>query len=178
MKKWILMILMGLFFSVGVLEAKDKNVLNLEINNTIAKLELKAKGAREFLQKAQGYLVIPELYKAGFVVGGEYGEGALLIGNKIVDYYSVISASIGFQAGAQVRSLIIVFLTPKSLEDFRRKNRWKVGVDGSIAFVDWGKGIDLSTMDFKKPIIAFMFDNKGLMAGVSIDGSVFTRISK
>jgi len=121
-------------------------------------------------------------------VGGEYGEGGLLVKDPtqpgqpprfhIAAYYSVVGASIGFQAGAQKRSVIIAFLTRHALESFLRSNKWKVGVDGTITFVDVGGSIDLSTVDFKKSIVAFAFGNKGLMAGVSLDGSVLTRIQK
>ncbi len=178
MKK--LMALVALLFFVGTqqLSAESKDVLNLQIQDTIKRFEAQAKGAKEFLAKANGYLVIPNLYKAGFIVGGGYGEGGLVINGKVVEYYQMVTASIGFQAGAQKRSLIIAFLTPEALQSFRTSNKWKVGVDGSIAFVDWGGGIDLSTVDFKKSIVAFAFDNKGLMGSLSLDGSVFSKIKK
>ena len=168
--------------------AESKQILDMQIRETVKKFTQKVPGAREFLNKTEGYLVIPNLYKAGFVVGGEYGEGGLLVKQptqpgqtprfKITDYYSVLSASIGFQAGAQKRSLILAFLTPSALRSFRQSNKWKVGVDGSVAFVDVGASMDLSTVDFKKSIVAFAFGNQGLMAGISLDGSVFTKLKK
>jgi len=188
MKK-ILLLLSSLFFlSTQFAAAESKQVLDMQVKETVQKFIAKVPGAREFLNKTEGYLVIPNLYKAGFVVGGEYGEGALLIKEHgtsaptprfhIAEYYSVVSASIGWQIGAQKRSLIIAFLTPSSLESFRQSNKWKVGVDGSVAFVDVGASMDLSTVDFKKSIVAFAFGNEGLMAGLSLDGSVFTKIQK
>jgi lipid-binding SYLF domain-containing protein len=185
------LILIGTLFllSTQFAAAESKEVLDLQVKETLRKFVAKVPGAREFLDKTEGYLVIPNLYKAGFVVGGEYGEGALLIKEKpvqpgerphfrIVEYYSVVSASIGWQIGAQKRSLIIAFLTPSALESFRKSSKWKVGVDGSVAFVDVGASMDLSTVDFKKSIVAFAFGNEGLMAGISLDGSVFTKIKK
>ena len=157
---------------------ESKEVLNLQIKNTIQRFESKAKGAKEFLQKTNGYLVIPNLYKAGFIVGGGYGEGGLVIDGNVTDYYSAISASFGFQAGAQKKSIIIAFLTKDTLNSFRKNNKWKVGVDGSIAFVNWGGNINLSTVDFKKSIVAFAFDNQGLMASLSLDGTIFTKLNK
>lgn len=170
----------ALLFFVGTQQAaaESKDVLNLQIKDTVKRFEAQAKGGKEFLAKANGYLVIPDLYKAGFIVGGGYGEGGMVIDDKIVEYYSMITASIGFQAGAQKRSLIIAFLTPEVLKSFRSHNKWKVGVDGSIAFVNWGGGVDLSTVDFKKSIVAFAFDNKGIMASLSLDGSVFNKLQK
>jgi len=189
MKK--LLSLLGILFFLGTqfAAAESKEVLDLQVKETIKKFNRKVPGAAAFLNKTEGYLVIPNLYKAGFVVGGEYGEGALLVKDhttppgqpprfRIAEYYSVVSASIGWQIGAQKRSLIIAFLTPSALESFRKSNKWKVGVDGSVAFVDVGASMDLSTVDFKKSIVAFAFGNEGLMAGISLDGSVFTKIKK
>ena len=166
-----------LFSAFAIAESKD--ILNLQIKNTINKFKERAIGGKEFLEKrTTGYLVIPNLYKAGFVVDGEYGEGDMVIDGNITEYYQMISASIGLQAGAQKRSLIIAFITPEALANFRKSNKWKVGVDGSIAVVDWGRGIDLSSIDFKKTIVAFVFDNTGLMVNLSIDGSVFSELKK
>ena len=178
MKKVMLSIMVLFVVGTQYLSAASKEVLDLEIKETIQKFEKKAKGGKEFLDKQPGYLVIPNLYKAGFVVGGEYGEGGLIESNTITAYYQMVSASFGLEAGAQKRSLIIVFLTPSALESFKKSNKWKVGVDGSISLVDWGHTLDLSTIDFKKSIVAFAFDNKGLMASLSIDGSVFSKIKK
>jgi len=178
MKKSVMKLLIALMMLAGGYAAgESKQVLDLQVQETVKKFETRVKGGKAFLEKTAGYLVIPNLYKAGFVVGGEYGEGGLVVGNAPVDYYSIISASVGFQAGAQKRSLIIAFLTPEALRSFRA-SKWKAGVDGSIAFVNWGGGIDISTVDFKKSIVAFAFDNKGLMAGISLDGSVFSKIRK
>ncbi len=178
MKKIFLLFTLLFFVGVESATAEDKNVLDLQIKNTIQRFEAQAKGGKEFLERTSGYLVIPNLYKAGFIVGGGYGEGGLVVGGKIVDYYSMISASIGFQAGAEKRSIIIAFLTPQALESFRQSNKWKVGIDGSISFVNWGGGVDLSTVDFKKSIVAFAFDNKGIMANLSLGGAVFNKLKK
>lgn len=178
MKKILFLIVTLLFLGIQSADAEDKHILDLQIQNTVKNFEAQAKGGKEFLAKASGYLVIPSLYKAGFIVGGGYGEGGLIVRGKIVDYYSMITASIGLQAGAEKRSIIIVFLTPHALESFRKSNKWKVGIDGSVAFVNWGGGVDLSTIDFKKSIVAFAFDNKGIMANLSLDGAVFSKLKK
>ena len=171
-------IFFALFYTNTVCKCGEQSCLDLQVKETVAQFEQEAKGAKDFLEKVSGYLVIPNLYRAGFVIGGGYGEGALIVNNKIVNYYSMISASIGLQAGVSDRSLIIAFITPKALKEFREKNRWKVGVDGSVAFVNWGGGIDLSTMDFKKAIVAFVFNSKGIMASLALDGAVFNKIKK
>ena len=189
MKKLLLLLTSLFLLGTQFATAESKDVLDLQVRDTLTRFNQKVPGAEAFLDKTEGYLVIPNLYKAGFVVGGEYGEGALLVKEKpvqpgqkprfhIAEYYSVVSASIGWQIGAQKRSLIIAFLTPSALESFRKSNKWKVGVDGSVAFVNIGASMDLSTVDFKKSIVAFAFGNEGLMAGLSLDGSVFTKIQK
>jgi lipid-binding SYLF domain-containing protein len=116
--------------------------------------------------------------KAGFGVGGEYGEGVLLIGNQPAAYYNTISASIGFQLGAQARSVVIMFMTPQALNSFRRKNGWKVGVDGSVAIVTLGVGGAIDTNTINRPVIGFILDNKGLMYNLTLEGSKISRIDR
>ena len=173
-------IILGLIIVVGVssLWAESKEVLNIEIKETIKQFDKEAKGGSEFLRKAKGYLVFPNVYKAGFGIGGEYGEGALLIKGRIVDYYSTAAASIGFQLGVQKKSVIVVFLTQKALDDFRKSDGWKVGVDGSVAIAKWGVGEDLNTIDFKDPVIGFVFGNRGLMYNLTLEGAKFTKLKK
>ncbi len=175
-----LAILIGLIFTLGAstLWAESKEVLNIEIKETIKQFDKEAKGGSEFLRKAKGYLVFPNVYKAGFGIGGEYGEGALLIKGRVVDYYSTAAASIGFQLGVQKKSVIVVFLTQKALDDFRKSDGWKVGVDGSVAIAKWGVGEDLNTIDFKDPVIGFVFGNRGLMYNLTLEGAKFTKLKK
>ena len=91
-------------------------------------------------------------------------------------YYSTAAASIGFQLGAQSKSIVLVFLAEKALSDFRNSDGWKAGVDGSVALVEWRVGEDINTVDIKDPIIGFVFSNKGLMYNLTIEGSKFTKI--
>ena len=123
-------------------------------------------------------LVFPEVLKAGVGVGGEYGEGALLIKGKTIAYYNTASASIGFQLGAQVKSQIILFMNPKVLEAFRKSNGWKAGVDGSVALATLGAGGEIDTNTIKEPIIGFIFSNKGLMYNLTFEGSKITKLER
>jgi len=107
---------------------------------------------------------------------GEYGEGALRVGGKTVGYYSTSAGSIGLQLGAQSKSVVLVFLQDKALNDFRQSKGWKVGVDGSVALVQWGAGGDINTIDMKDPIVGFVFSNKGLMFNLTLEGSKFSPI--
>ncbi len=134
------------------------------------------KGGDELIRKSVGYLIFPDVYKAGLVVGGEYGEGALVQKGAITSYYKMFSTSIGLQAGAQKRSLMILFLTKESLNRFINKEEWKVGVDGNIAIMNWSKGSDLSSIDVKKDTVAIVFNDVGIMANISLEGTVFQRM--
>ncbi len=135
-------------------------------------------GARELVQDAAGVLVFPSVIKAGFGVGGEYGEGALRRQGYTEGYYNTVSASFGFQLGAQARTVIIVFMSDEALGSFRRKDGWKVGVDGSVALITVGVGGSLDTNQIKKPVIGFILDQKGLMYNLTLEGSKITRISR
>ncbi|KVW99449.1 hypothetical protein ABW22_01825 [Thiobacillus denitrificans] len=138
----------------------------------------KIDGASAFLGIAKGVLVFPKVYKAGIGVGGEYGEGALRVGGKTVDYYSTAAASFGFQLGAQAKSIVVIFTEESALRKFRESEGWKVGVDGSVALVDIGVGKAVDTTNIKDPVIGFIFGQKGLMYNLTLEGSKFTRLDK
>ena len=132
--------------------------------------------SRELANKALAVLVFPTVVKAGFGIGGEYGEGELQIRGRPAGYYNIASASIGFQLGAQARSVIIMFMTPGALTQFQSTDGFKVGVDGSIAIITIGAGGAIDTNTVTKPVIGFIFDQKGLMYNLTLEGSKISRI--
>ena len=134
------------------------------------------KGGKEFLASAKGVLVFPSVLKAGIGIGGEYGEGALRIDGKTVDYYSTAAASIGFQLGAQSKRVILVFMQEDALKKFRESAGWEAGVDGSVALVELGAGGSIDTATIRDPIVGFVFGNKGLMYNLTLEGSKYTKI--
>lgn len=101
------------------------------------------------LRDAKGFLVLPSIIKAGFHIGSEYWQGALIIGDEIVDYYHIKSASFGFQIGIQKRIVILAFMSDESLRKFRNSKGWEVGIDGSVSLINVGAGKDLSTINTK-----------------------------
>ena len=131
-----------------------------------------------FLKQASGYLVFPKVIKAGLGLGAETGEGVLRVGGQTVDYYRTTSGSIGFQAGAQAKSIVIAFLTQASLDQFRESSGWKVGIDGSIALIDVGIGKTIDTDNVRDPVVGFVFGSKGLMYNLTFEGSRFTKQTK
>jgi len=173
----------ALVLAVGLLapapaEAMSKTELNAKVKATMSTFYQQVKSGKELARKAHGILVFPEVFKAGLLIGGEYGEGALLVGRKTVDYYSTAGGSIGFQLGAQVKSVVILFMTSDALKQFRHSKGWKAGVDGSVALATLGAGGEVDTDTARKPIIGFIFDNKGLMYNLTLEGSKFTKLKK
>jgi lipid-binding SYLF domain-containing protein len=134
-------------------------------------------GARELANKAAGILVFPSVVKAGFGIGGEYGEGILLNKDRVEGYYNIISASFGFQLGVQERTIIIMFMTEDALAGFERRAGWKVGVDGSVAIITVGVGGGIDTDKIVSPVIGFIIDPKGLMYNLTLEGTKISRIN-
>ncbi len=158
--------------------AASARVIDIKVDEALKRFKQEVAGAQTFLASAKGVLVFPEVIKVGFGIGGEYGEGALRIGGRTVDYYSTAGASIGFQLGAQSKTVILVFLEQQALDRFRRSEGWKAGVDGSVALVKIGVGGSLDTTNIQDPIVGFVFGNKGLMYNLTLEGSKYTRLDK
>ncbi len=159
-------------------QAASAKEIDIKVDAALEKFREKVDGADDFLASAKGVLVFPAVYKAGIGIGGEYGEGALRIGGKTVDYYNTAAASIGFQLGAQAKTVIIVFMQDKALEKFRNSKGWEAGVDGSVALVELGAGGSLDTTNIRDPIVGFVFANRGLMYNLTLEGSKITKLDK
>jgi lipid-binding SYLF domain-containing protein len=174
-------ILAGLMFmmlAAPAAQAASREEIDANVREAIQNLYKHSSAAKELAAKAAGMLVFPSVYKAGIGIGGEYGEGALVIGGKITAYYSTAAASVGFQLGAQKKSEVILFMSQRELEKFRNSDGWKAGVDGSVALATLGAGGEIDTETAKKPIIGFIFSNKGLMYNLTFEGSKITEIKK
>lgn len=173
---WLLMLGCLLFSISGATQAASKVEIDIYVQEALAELYKQSPAARDLASRARGILVFPKVYKAGFWVGGEYGEGALRIGGSNVRYYSIASASLGFQLGAQIKSQIILFMTNDALNKFRNSSGWEAGVDGSVAIATFGAGGEIDTNTAQQPIIGFIFSNKGLMYNLTIEGAKITPI--
>ncbi len=146
------------------------------IRDTLDRLYEHVPGSQGLVARSAGVLVFPTVVKAGFGVGGEYGEGELLIGGRSAGRYNTIAGSIGFQLGAEARSVIIIFMTPNALDDFRRVDGWKVGVDASVAIITVGVGGSIDTEKITSPVVGFILDPKGLMYNLTLEGSKISRM--
>ena len=145
--------------------------------SALKKLYAKSYAARELSKVAKGVLVFPSVTKAGFLVGGQYGEGALLKDGKTVGYYNTVAASYGLQAGAQKFGYVMFFMDTASLEYLNKSEGWEIGVGPSIVVVDEGMAKSMTTSTAQKGIYAFIFSQKGLMAGLGLQGSKISRIN-
>ena len=152
--------------------------LDRDANETLHSFVRQIGGAQELANKAAGILVFPSVIKAGFGVGGEYGEGLLIVDKRPAGYYNLISASFGFQLGAQERAVIIMFMTQSALDSFHRRAGWKVGVDGSVTIITVGIGGSIDTDKVTQPVIGFVLDQKGLMYNLTLEGSKISRIER
>jgi lipid-binding SYLF domain-containing protein len=131
--------------------------------------------ARELAKAAHGILVFPDVLKAGFLFGGEYGAGVLFKGHAVHGYYRTIAASYGLQIGTQSFGYALFFMDEKGLEYLDRSDGWEVGIGPSVVLLDKGAAQTFSTTTAKGDIYAFSFDQQGLMAGIGIEGSKITR---
>jgi lipid-binding SYLF domain-containing protein len=167
-------------FAAAPAFAASKAEIDAQVKEALATLYQQSSAAKDLGARAAGILVFPKVTKAGVGVGGEYGEGALLVGGSTKGYYSTAAGSIGFQLGVQQKAQAIMFMTPKELDKFLKQNHdgWKAGVDGSVALATLGAGGQLDTETAKKPIIGFIFSNKGLMYNLTFEGSKITKLDK
>ncbi|MEX0963294.1 MAG: YSC84-related protein [Pseudohongiellaceae bacterium] len=158
--------------------AASKAEIDANVAEALEEFYGEAAAGKRLAEQAAGMLVFPKVIKAGIGIGGEYGEGALIVGGTIADYYSTASASIGFQLGAQVKSQIVLFMTSDALSKFQNSDGWEAGVDGSVAIVEFGTGGEISSNSAQKPIIGFIFSNRGLMYNLTFEGSKISKINR
>jgi lipid-binding SYLF domain-containing protein len=148
-------------------EAATGAEIDADVYKTLQSFERQIGGARDLAGKAAGILVFPSVVKAGIGLGGEYGEGLLIIRGRPGGYYNIVSGSFGFQLGVQVRSVIIMFMTEAALASFSNTYGWKAGVDGSI-----------DTESLTSPVLGFILDPAGLMYNLTLEGSKISRITR
>ena len=158
--------------------ASSAGEIDRGVKNTLDKFYFQVHDGKKMAHEAKGVLVFPAVFKGGIGLGGEYGEGALQIKGKTVDYYNTAAASIGLQLGVQKKSIVILFQQKDALEKFRASSGWKAGVDASIAVIQAGAGGAMDTSKLNQPIIGFILDQAGLMYNLTLEGAKFTKISK
>jgi lipid-binding SYLF domain-containing protein len=134
-------------------------------------------GAKTLANQSKGILVFPDMVKAGFIIGGQYGDGALRKKGKTIGYYRSIAGSFGLQAGVQSFGYALFFVDDASLRYLEKSEGWEIGTGPSVAILDKGFAKNLSSTTLQKGVYAFIFDQKGLMAGIGLQGSKITKIT-
>jgi lipid-binding SYLF domain-containing protein len=147
------------------------------VDEALQKLHADSPAATELSKVAKAVLVFPSIVKGGVIIGGQYGEGALRKEGKTAAYYSTVAASYGLQAGVQKFGFAMFFMDESSLAYLSKSEGWEVGVGPNIVIVDKGMARTLSTTTAKEGIYVFSFDQRGLMAGLGIQGSKITKIT-
>jgi lipid-binding SYLF domain-containing protein len=152
------------------------NEIDAAIESSLTRFTEEIQGGDSYLEGARGVLVIPRMWKAGVVLGFEFGEGALIVDDVKVQYYKALTTSLGIQVGVGSKDLIILFFDDTAMDNFLYSSGWEVGVDGAVALFPLGAAGAADTNTFKDAIVGFVFGQKGLIAGVSMEGTKFTKI--
>ena len=170
-----LFLLLSLNFSQTT-SARNSNEIDASIESALDRFREEIQGSQGYLDGARGILVIPRMIKAGVVLGMEYGEGALIVDDIKVQYYRAFSTSLGIQLGVGAKDLVILFFDDEAMDDFLYSSGWQAGVDGAVALWTMGAGGSIDTTESQDPIVGFVFGHKGIIAGVSFEGTKFTKI--
>ncbi|NBC20086.1 MAG: twin-arginine translocation pathway signal protein [Alphaproteobacteria bacterium] len=154
----------------------DESEVAADSRRALARLTANNRAARAIAAQAHSVVVFPSIVKGGLVVGGAYGEGAHLRGGAVQDYYTSLSGSWGLQAGAQSHGYALFLMDAGAADYLSRSGGWEIGVGPTVVVVDAGKAENLSTSTLREDAYAFIFNQRGLMAGVSIEGTKITRV--
>lgn len=166
---------LGAFQNANAATAAD---LDTSSNQALEALYKTNPTAAALGQQAKAILIFPNIVKAGLVFGGAYGEGELKKGPVVDGYYNTLTGSWGLQAGAQSYGYVVFLMNEKALKYVHRSEGWEIGVGPTVVVVDEGVAKNLSSSTLRKDAYAFIFDQQGLMAGVSIEGTKISRIKR
>lgn len=153
----------------------ERASINAQIDAALSRLYSNAPGAREMVAQSRGVLVFPSVVGGSFVVGAEYGRGALRVGGSTSAYYSIAAGSVGWQVGAQSKAIIYVFMTQEALDKFRASQGWTAGVDATVAVASLGANGSVDTNTMQQPVVGFVLANAGLEIGASLQGMKITQ---
>jgi lipid-binding SYLF domain-containing protein len=174
-----LVVIMGAFnvLSPAAALAANASEIDRDARSALDKLYKHTPGAKALADKAVAVLVFPSIVKGGFIIAGQFGDGALRQNGKSVAYYRSLAASYGFQAGIQSFGYVLFFMDDASLQYLDDSNGWELGVGPSLVVLDEGFGKNVSTTTLQKGVYAFIFNQTGLMGGLGIQGSKISRIN-
>lgn len=168
----------SIFIFASLARAEDPIEIDLNVKSALRKLFADSPSAKALSKKTKGILVFPKIVKGGFVVGGQYGEGALLKDGKTNGYYNTVQLSYGFQAGLQKYGYALFFMSKSALKWLKKSDGWELGAGPTIVVIDTGKTDSGTTTTLQSDIYAFFFDQKGLMGGLGLQGTKVTKMNK
>lgn len=157
-------------------QADSAAEIDRDVNTALQKLYASTPAAAQLRDVSKAVLVFPSIVKGGLIVGGQYGKGALRKNGKTIGYYNTVAGSYGLQAGVQSYGYAMFFMTDDALKYLDKSAGWEVGVGPSVVVVDEGLARSLTTTTIKDDVYVFFFDQKGLMAGLGVQGSKISRI--
>ena len=157
--------------------AARRKAIDAGVDSSLSMLYQQVPGSRDLVGRAAGVLVFPNVMEAGFVFGASRGQGALRVGGKTVSYHATTSGSFGLQAGAQSTAVFLLFMTQDALQRFQNSRGWTVGADASVTLLTVGATAQMTTATAQQPVIGYVLSNRGLMAGVTIDGARITQLN-
>ena len=163
------------FITSPNINASKVDEIDAAIDSALERFSNEIQGGATYLAGARGVLVIPKMIKAGVILGMEFGEGALIVDEIKIQYYRAFTTSLGIQFGVGRKDLVILFFDDSAMDDFLYSSGWEVGVDGSVALFTMGAGGAADTITSKDPIVGFVFGHKGLIAGISLEGTKFSK---
>jgi lipid-binding SYLF domain-containing protein len=164
--------------TVAPAQADDKAMIDANTDRALSWLRDNGNGVDELLEQAAGVLVFPDVVRMGFGVGGEFGEGSLLVDGETVDYYATAGKTFGLEPDTQFKAEVIFFMTEDALRDFRERRGWKVGVHGAVPLVSTGAGGQLDASQVNDPMVGLIFSEDGLVQGLALEGNRFTKIAR
>lgn len=174
----LILVSLTAYLSIPALaQAASAREIDAKATQALTTLYKTTPGAKALADRAKAVLIFPSIVKGGFIVAGQFGDGVLRKGGKSIAYYRSIAASYGFQAGAQSFGYVLFFMDDESLRYLDKSDGWELGSGPSLVVLDQGFGKNLSTTTLQEGVYAYIFDQKGIMGGVGLQGSKITRIT-
>lgn len=158
--------------------AASRAAIEAKVERALAELRRSTPEAAQLLDMAKGVLIMPDITKAGLLIGGAYGEGALQVDGRTVGYYSLAAGSFGLQIGVRSSKQALFFMTDAALDRFRRADGWEIGAEAALTGPGGGLDARLTTTETQAPVIAVTFGEDGLLAGAALEGAKYSPIER
>ncbi|RBL67128.1 twin-arginine translocation pathway signal protein, partial [Pseudomonas sp. MWU13-2625] len=158
--------------------SSEDAVLDQDVQAALANLYAGTPQAKDVAQKAKGILVFPSVVRAGFIAGASHGTGELIEDGKVTGYYATTSVTYGLQAGVQTYGYVMMFMSDKALGELKNSSGFEIGMAPTVVIGDTGAAKNLTTATLQSDIYAFIFNQKGLRAGIGLRGSKITRLNR